>query len=255
MEEWLSHLSASIVGGLILNYVIGPLVMMTALGAVLRLAFKQLKEKKQIISFAVGCFVLFTTLIYFIGARTPQPQLIGGINFLYAGSTTDDRTTPVVISLNIINTGSMQTIVKRWHVVMRANGETYEGGFAQMPQNFTFNNIPNVAKGQPTAMTFHTDNLLEKSLTPIQSGSILTGILFVAFQNVDAAVFRTGAEYTVTYEDVLSRSYIASIKNNGTISPVVISPGLHVDATCPIPPGGLPKLGNDITSGIKPSAQ
>jgi hypothetical protein len=24
-----------------------------------------------------------------------------------------------------------------------------------------------------------------------------------------------------------------------------------MDATCPIPPGGLPKLGNDITSGIK----
>ncbi|KJC35880.1 hypothetical protein UP09_32430 [Bradyrhizobium sp. LTSP885] len=253
-STWFSHVSASIVGGFILNYVLGPLVMTTAVGAILRVAFNKLKQRKQIIGFGVGSFVLFTTMIYFMGTRTPQPELAGTVTSLFSGVTTDDRTTPIVIALNVINTGSMQTIVKSWRVTMKANGQTYDAVFLPMPPSFTFNNIPNVAKGQPTAITFHgSDNILEKSLTPVQSGSIVSGVLFAAFQNVDGSIFKGVAEYTVTYEDVLSRTYSASIRSTGSISPVTIMPGIHVEATCPVPPEGLPKLGNDITSSIKPS--
>ena len=41
------------------------------------------------------------------------------------------------------------------------------------------------------------------------------------------------------------------VKTTAVIGTVGYLPGIKMDATCPIPPGGLPKLGNDITSGIK----
>jgi hypothetical protein len=120
-----------------------------------------------------------------------------------------------------------------------------------MPKTFTFNKIPRTSLNQPESLTFHNeDNIVEKSLKPIEIGALLPGILFVVFQNVDQAVFRTGVTYTVTFEDVLSREYSATIKSSGQSSEMGLVPGLKTEMSCPIPPGGLPKIGSDL---LKPN--
>jgi hypothetical protein len=257
--DWLSRFSASVAAGIFINYVLVPMIMSTALGAIVRLAFGKLKERKEKVAFALGSFVLFLTLIFAIGTRSPQPVLAGGIQSVMTGNLGgNDRDTIAAFTVNVINTGSMQTIVKNWKVTAESNGRKYEASFPAMPDSFTFNNIPATGQNQPTAITYYkSESLLERSLKPIEVGSILPGVLFVLFQNVDAAVFRTGVDYTVTYEDVLSRQYSMEIRSSGSMGTIGFTPGVKMDATCPIPPGGLPKLGNNVTTGTKtvPSMQ
>jgi hypothetical protein len=255
MVDFFKHVAENITSAILLNYILVPLIMTTALGAILKGVFNRLKEKKEIYIFSASSFVLFMALIYGVGTPSAKPQLDGAIQSVLAGNVGSDRDTVVAFQANIINTGTMQTIVKNWRVSVRANGHDYQAVFPQMPDSFTFNNIPNISPNQPTSITYHkSDSLLDKSLTPIQSGSMLTGILFAAFQNVDSSVFKAGAEYSIIYEDVFSRSYTMQISTNGSMSIIGIAPGIKAEMACQMPHGGLPKLGNDITSSISPNA-
>jgi hypothetical protein len=83
-------------------------------------------------------------------------------------------------------------------------------------------------------------------------GAILPGILFVVFQNVDESVFRSGADFKITFEDVLSKQYSMTISSSGKMDNVTTFPGVHTDMVCPVPPGGIPKLGNDISTPETP---
>ena len=247
--DWFSRFTASVAAGLFINYLLVPLIMSTALGGMIRVAFGRLKERREQIAFGVGSFALFLTLIYALGNRTQEPILAASIQSVFIGDGSTDHESIGAIALNVINTGTMQTIVKNWRVSVEANGQKYDAVFPIMPESFTFRNIPSVSPNQPTSITLHSsDNLLEKSLTPIQVGALLPGVLFIAFQNVDRSVFKTGVTYTVTFEDVFSRLYSTQVKSSASIANVALLPGVKMDAVCPMPAGGLPKLGNDITS-------
>jgi hypothetical protein len=227
--------------------------MSTALGGILRVAFGRLKQRKEQIGFGLGSFVLFLMLVYSMGTSSPKPILSANIQTVFVGNGQTDHENIAAIAVNVINTGTMQTIVKNWRVSIEANGQIYNAAFPIMPESFTFRDIPSATPNSPTSVTLHgSDNMLEKSLTPIQVGAMLPGVLFVVFPNVDKAIFKTGVTYNVIFEDVLSHQYSAQAKSNASVGAVGLTPGLKMDATCPVPPGGLPKLGNDITSSIKP---
>jgi hypothetical protein len=255
MEDFFKHVLEHVTATVLLNYILVPIVMTTALGAILRGTFNRLNAKKEIFVFSSASFVLFLSLIYAVGSRPQTPELTGTIQAVVGGNGASDRETIVVFTVGVINTGTMQTIVKNWHVAARSNGRDYEAVFPVMPENFTFANIPSISPNQPVSITYHkADSILEKSLTPIQVGSIATGLVFAVFQNVDGSVFKTGVDYKITYEDVFSRSYSMAISTSGTMSVVGIAPGIQAEMVCPTPPGGLPKLGNDITSSVNPPA-
>ena len=224
-------------------------VMTGAVQIVLRYAFHRLQKGREIAALWVGGIVLFSALIYSLGTRPQEPHLIGNIEQALAGPSPSvgSRETVAALVLTVINTGTMQTIIKNWHVTATANNNTYDAAFGPMPSKFTFNNIPRTTVNQPQSITFYgQDNIVEKSLTPIQIGAMLPGVLFVVFQNVDDSVFRGGAIFTVTFEDVLSRKYSISIKSNGQIGQLGITPGTHTEMACPVPPSGLPKVGNPL---------
>jgi len=255
MVNFLIGVLESVTASILLTYIIIPLIMTTSLGSILRLAFHKLNSRKEIIAYSFSSFVLFTALIYAVGTRSPSPQLSGVVQSVVVGKGVTDHDTVAVLTANVINTGTMQTIVKNWQVTARANGHDYQAVFPQMTDSFTFSGIPNVSPNQPTSITYHkTDSLLEKSLAPIQVGSIVTGLLFVAFQGVDIAVFKTGVDYTITYEDVFSRSYTMQISTTGVMSVIGVAPGIKAEMVCQVPAGGLPKFGNDITSSVTPNA-
>jgi hypothetical protein len=240
-------LADSLAGGIaydLFKYLVGPLIVSLLATAVLRTAFHKLKQWRELFVFWGGTFLLCMILFFFMGSRPQQPNFEGGIQQAFSGGLPgSDRDTIAVIALNIINTGNMQSIVKNWKIQATANGNTYEGVFVQMPPSFTFNNIPRTTVNQPNSITFHSeDNIIERALKPIEVGAMLTGILFVEFENVDQSVFRSGVTFDVSYEDVLSRSYAVSIKGNGQFGQVGSIAGLHTEMACPIPPGGLLKI-------------
>jgi hypothetical protein len=225
-------------------------IMTGAAQLVLRYAFNKLKKRREIVAFWIGSFVLILGLIYSLGSHEQQPNLVGGVQQVLAGPTATDRDTIAVLSLHIVNIGTMQTIARNWKVEAEASGAKYDAIFVQMPSTFIFNKLPRTSPVQPESVSFSSgDNIIEKSLTPIQVGALLPGVLFVMFQNVDQSVFKGVVTYTVSFEDVLSKRYSTSIKSSGRADTVGIVPGIHQQATCPIPPGGLPKLddGNLLT--------
>jgi hypothetical protein len=249
MPDFLNGILSSLVASLLFKYFVVPIIMTSIFGGVLRFAFNKLNEGKQIISFGIGSFLLFVLLMVIV-ARPQQPELNGGIQGIVAGkSPGSDRDVAAIFTINITNTGSMQTIVKSWKVEATANGRKYEAVFPPMPKTFTFNNIPHINENQPESITYKVeDNILEKSLVPLQVGAIMPGILFVVFQNVDESVFRSGADYKITFEDVLSKQYSMTIASSGKMDNITTFPGVHTDLVCKVPPGGVPKLGNDIST-------
>jgi hypothetical protein len=247
--EFLDHVASSLAASIIFKYIVVPLLMTTAVGGVLRFAFDKLKESKQIIAFSVGSFLLFLTLVVLV-ARPRQPELNGGIQSVIAGEMPGtDKSTVAIFTINITNTGSMQTIVKSWKVEASVNGRKYEAVFPSMPAKFTFNNIPRTSPNQPESLTYKSeDNILEKSLLPLQVGAILPGVLFVVFENVDSSIFKAGADYKITFQDVLSKEYTMLASSSGKMDNITTFPGVHTEMVCPLPPGGIPKLGNDIST-------
>jgi hypothetical protein len=219
-------------------------LMTGAVQLIFQRAFHLINERREIIALWIGGVVLFSALIYSLGARPQQPMFEAAIQQAFTGPLPGNaRDTIAVVNLNIINAGTMQSIVKSWRVRATAGGSSYEGTFVQMPPTFTFNNIPKTVLNQPTSITFHSeDNIVEKATKPIEIGSMLAGILFIEFSNVDQSVFRGPLAFDVMFQDVLSREYIVSLKGNGQIGAVANMPGTHTEMACPVPPGGLPKM-------------
>jgi hypothetical protein len=257
MQWFTDNIAGGVFYDLVKYYVLGPLIMALLGTGILRYAFHKLNERREQIVFLTGSFLVCIVLFLLVGTRAQQPNFIGGIQQAFSGALPgSDRDTIAVIALNIINTGNMQSIVKNWKVQATADGSTYDAAFVQMPPTFTFNNIPKITVNQPDSITFHAeDNIVEKSLKPIEVGAMLTGILFVEFPNVDQSVFRGGVAFDVSYEDVLSKSYLVSIKGNGQIGQVSSIAGLHTEMACPIPPGGLPKIQTNPLATPLPSPQ
>jgi hypothetical protein len=237
----------TLIGGVaydLFRYLVGPLIV-TLLGtAILKYSFDKLKEKRQVLTFSVGSFLVCVVLFFFLGARAQQPDLHGEIPQVLVGPVPGtDRDTVAVVAINIINSGTMQSIVKSWKVTAQSGDNIYNGVFVQMPASFTFGNIPKTVMTQPTSITFHSeDNFAQKGIKPIEPGGEATGILFVEFPNVDQNIFRGALSFTVSYEDALSRPYSVSAKSNGQIGQVSAVSGHHTEMACPIP--------TDITSAI-----
>ncbi|HTV37195.1 MAG TPA: hypothetical protein VMF12_12260 [Xanthobacteraceae bacterium] len=239
----------SILGGAaydVFRYLVGPLIVSLLGTAVLRYSFHKLKEKRELLTFFGGTFLVCAVLFFFLGSRVQAPDLEGSIPQLLIGPVKgSDRDVVAVVAVSILNTGTMQSIVKSWQVKADIDGNTYPGMFVQMPENFTFDNIPRTTLAQPTSITFHSeDNMAEKALKPIEVGAMTNGILFVEFSNVDPAMFRGVVTITVSYQDALSHQYSVSAKSTGQIQQVSALAGLHSELACPMPTeltGSIPK--------------
>lgn len=236
----------------VIKTLLGATIMTAAVQLIMMRALHVIKARREIISLWVGGIVLFSAAIYFLGSRSQVPDLQGEISQALIGPLPgSNRDVVAVITMNISNIGTMQSIVKGWKVQADANGSTYDATFIQMPSAFTFNNIPRTTLAQPTAITFHSeDNITEKALKPIEVGGLTPGILFVEFPNVDQTIFRGNVTLRVSYQDVLSQPYAVAAKTNGQIGQVAAVAGIHSELACPVPEdltGALPKAPPLIT--------
>jgi hypothetical protein len=222
---------------------VGPIIVTGVIAFGMRKYFDKLKTWKEVAYFSLACFIAVFVLMNMNNAKTSAPQLAGSIQTVILGpvSPSDPHDTVAVLTMSIVNTGTMQSAAMGWHVQASVNGSKYDANLLNpIPPTFTFT-MPNHGASTPVAMIYHSeDNLVDKTVTPIQPGALVTGVLFVIFKGVDADVFKEGASYIVSYQDVFSRKYEIPGKTNAKFS-VGTAPGLHTNAVCPIPPGGFPK--------------
>jgi hypothetical protein len=221
--------------------------LIVAIGAttVVKVVFDKLKENKETFTFLAMSFVVVLALCYLIAAKPQQPILAGTIQSIATGGLSNDaKDTVAIVSMSIMNSGTMPSIPRNWTVQAVINGQTYTPSFVPMPKTFTFN-LPEAGPNSPKAIVYHgEDDLLQKSVLPIQPGGLMAGLLFVVFEGIPASVFQSGgADFTVTYQDVLSNKYEATQRTTAKFSNIPIVPGLHTDLACPVPPGG-PALPN-----------
>jgi hypothetical protein len=236
-------LSQIVIEGAIYDFIkwgIGALIVTGALAFIARLT-KRLESVRDIVYFSIAAFVAVFALIFLIAPRTQGPQLAGTLQTITAGGINSDHDTIVVIALNVLNSGTMQSIVKNWNVTSTINSRIYQGSFLiPPPKDFTFKSTvigPNI----PTSITYHgDDNIIEKAMTPIPQGGLMAGLLFVEFHDIAPSVFAAGADYTVSFEDALSRKYSVGGTSTAKLGPIAAATGIHADLVCPAPPPGPP---------------
>lgn len=223
----------------IVKYLVAPLAVTAAIGVILRVVFGKLQAAKEIIIFSVCAFCAVAMVFWVVGARSQQPNLVGGIQSVMTGSP-DGRNSFSVLTMAILNTGNMQSIVKNESVEATIGGVKYQGRFIPQPKDFTYT-APHISPSSPTALIYHgEDDLLSKAIYPIQAGSIMMGTLYVMFDNVSPEAFKAGADFAVTYEDIFSKSYVATIKSTAQMVDIGTIPGLHTDLICKPLDGKLP---------------
>lgn len=227
-------------------------VMLGAANIFVAAVFKRLKQRREIFIYWVSGLVILTGLFQIIGSRPQEPDFKAGIAGLQVGGASG-HSSIAVITMTIINAGTMQSIVKNWHIEATVAGTVYKPTFSSpMPEVVSFDTSgrgPSV----PNLVNYHVkqDDIVEKTIIPLQPGALVSGTLYVIFPNLDSSVFSQGGEFTVTFEDVFSKKYAATNKIVPKIEPgsIKVIPGLHTEAICPvpdhpilplIPPGGAP---------------
>ena len=222
----------------VVKYVVLSVIVAAAGTALAQRISTKLKTYKELGPVFLLGFVAIFVVLFALGGKSQQPNFIGGIPTVTAGNLNNGHDTVLILSMSVINTGNAQSIVKNWNVQAALNGATYNGVFSEMPPAFTFNIGQDRGPDFPTSITYKSeDDLLAKGTSPIPPGGMLAGTLFVVFKNVDASIFKAGADITVTYEDFYSRKYAATKKMTAEFGPVAVIPGLHTVMACPLPKG------------------
>jgi len=224
------------------KYIVGPLIVTAAGSIILKRVFHKLQDRKEQVHFWIASFVALCTLFYFIGSTIQKPVLVGSIQTAQTGNAPNVHGTLAVISMSVINTGTMQSIVRNWKVEAKIGSNTYAATFPLIKVPVVFSD-PRNKTGNPTVgIMYHPeDNILNK-LEPVQPGGVLTGVIFAQFENLDKDVFMQGADITVTFEDVYSNKYAAAVKTTPEAKPVGIAPGAHTDLVCRAPPELLKQM-------------
>jgi type 1 fimbria pilin len=227
-------------------------ITMTAVGSFILKFFKRIEGVKELVVISLAGFVFLFILLFSVSPRVQSPKLAGGILNAVAGPLNNNRDTIAVITMNVLNAGSMQSIVKNWSVSVNINNTKYPAQFIiPAPKQFTFNSLSS-SPGAATGITYKgEDNLLEKGMTSIQPGGMASGVLFVLFGSLDANVLKPGAEYVVEYEDINSTKYSARIRSTAIPADIATVPGLHSELMCPAAgsPKPAPPANNLFTPG------
>jgi hypothetical protein len=238
MPDFVVHITGLVVDGLsydVIKLAIGALVVSLA-GAAVGKITNRLETFRETIYVGIAIFVGVFVFVAMISPRSQIPQLAGTVQSVMAGPSNDGKDTIAVVAINIINSGTMHSIVKNEVVTATINSINYQGVIiAPAPPTFTFNDLL-APEGAPRAIVYHGgDSLIEKGMTPIQPGGETSGLLFVLFRGIDANLFKTGVDYTISYDDALSRNYTARISSTAQRGPITLAAGIHAELMCPVP--------------------
>ena len=196
---------------------------MAVVGAAIGKLTNRLETLKEATYIGIAIFVATAVVITLISPRAQSPQLGGNIENVLAGPLNKTGTI-AVFTVDVVNSGTMQSIIKNWSVTATVNSINYRGSIlVPPPPNLTFND-PDAPTGAPRAITFHgQDSLLDKASVPIPTGGETTGLLFIVFNGIDPGIFKAGVDYTVSFEDALSKTYTLRITSTAQKGPIALA--------------------------------
>jgi len=128
MPDW-HEIYHSIVDGAIFElarYLFGPVVL-TAAFALFGHYLKWFEGLRPLIYASLGVFVVALTCFSIFAPRTQTPQLAGTIESTVGGPINDGKDTISVFVVDILNSGTMQSIVKNWTVTATINSRKLSG--------------------------------------------------------------------------------------------------------------------------------
>jgi hypothetical protein len=112
----------------ILRILFGPLVL-TILFALVGRYLKWFESVRQLILISVAVFVAVFVGFLTFSPRAQTPQLGGNIEYTIFGPTEDGKGTIAVLTVDVTNAGTMQSIAKNWNVTGTVNNINYQGLF------------------------------------------------------------------------------------------------------------------------------
>lgn len=245
LPSWLAPLAQFILDGLaydFIKYAAGALLMTGVLAALAKYK-NYINGAREVTFVSIGMFVFLYVFIYYVAPRTQSPQLAGVIDSVVIGDLAQtEPSTIAVFSMSIFNSGAMQSTIKNWGVIATVSGRNYQGAFpVPLPQNIRFN-MPNPKPGEPLGVEYlSSDNIVEKTITPVTQGGAVKGLLFIVFRGVDSTLFKGGADFTVGFEDVFSRRYYSTITSSAIMAPLTVTPGVRAQLMCPVTSQPVPQ--------------
>jgi hypothetical protein len=140
-QPWWQSLLQLVFDGIVYDAIkaLAPPVIITVVALLVGNRLKWFKERQDAIVILAGVFIVSFVLLFVLTPRTQTPQLGGVIANVMGGSINNDKDTIVAITVNIVNSGSMQSITKNWSVTATINSQDYRGTFLiPPPESFTF---------------------------------------------------------------------------------------------------------------------
>lgn len=180
------------------------------------------------ISLGIFMFILFSAM--FLSPQPKRPNFVGSLYDAHIFASVDNKDTLQAITVNIANTGEIQSSVKNFSAVAEIRSTKIKGEITYLPDKITF--VNSTAGGTEEITINKADDILTQSIKPIQSGALAVGILYVRFRNLDYISFRNGGTTTVHFEDVFGGKYSAKIETSAENHKYSRAPGLSTGLVC-----------------------
>jgi hypothetical protein len=176
----------------VVKFLIGAFLLSSGIPFVTSRIFKAVSGLKDILMFGGIVFASILVAFYVLAPRALEPNFVGGVNSIVAGPINGERDTIAIVTISVINSGATQSIIKRWSVEAVVDGQSYNGSFLiPAPKEFRFDN-PKSSTDAPIGIIYKgEDDIIQKAMTPIQQGGMVTGLLFVVFKDVPPAQLRS----------------------------------------------------------------
>lgn len=231
------HTAADWISGEILGRFVAAVLMSGAATYLIRY-LRPVTPNRELLYIFVPLLVGLFVLVFILNPLQSRPRLSAGLESITVGPYNNNRDTIGVATVSIQNSGSMQSIANNWSIIVKSDNVSYQAAIiTPPPANFTFNSSPSINDpAAPLAITYKgVDSIVEKSLSPIVPGGQLTGVLFFIINRLDPSLLRPGAEYIISFQDIMLISHTASLRSTAIQSGLMTSPGLHSDLVCPVP--------------------
>src|SRR5258708_21149632 len=172
---------------------------------------------------------------FWLNRSASGPKLIGGIVYaLLVGVNIEGKmTVTLYIFGGVGNLGTAPSGAFNYKVSVKKNGNTYVGTTLVLAKtNSVFPLDPDKQGNQ--GISFHDDEgLYNKTVTAIQPGNIVYGVLMVIFPNVsDYTALGGNLEIIMTFNDIYSNTYtvdqISKIVSDQKV-PLMGLPGAHLE--------------------------
>ena len=102
-------------------------------------------------------------------------------------------TPTVYIFAGIANLGTVQSVVTNYKVIVKKDGNTYQGTVLAAPKTTTIYPLHPEIMGSQSFELHEEDSLYNKTISPIQPGNITYGYLMAAFKTVSDYTALSGA--------------------------------------------------------------